>query len=191
MKKKRIVVFDLDGTLTPNDTFISFSCYFLGLMRFLLGIFKSSPWLLCWKMGFISGGSAKRKLYSFLYKGYKKDRVVDKAKYYHPDYRQEVISILNQHKENGDTLYIISASLDLWVEQIARNLGVKSICTGTSVDIKGRLDGSFSTANCYGDEKVRRLKEVETEPFFLTVYGDEPEGGDSSLFQIADRKYCL
>lgn len=188
MKKRRVTVFDFDGTLTRDDSFISFSLYSLGIIRFLRGVILASPWLTGWKFGLISGSKAKMKLYSLLYKGYKKEDIQFKAKNFTPDYREEVIDILKQRQRAGDKVYIISASLDLWMDRIARDLGVNLLCTTTAVDKSGTLDGNFSSLNCHGEEKVRRLLEAEgnREDFYLTVYGDEPEGGDKALFENAD-----
>lgn len=186
MNKRHITVFDLDGTLTRDDTFISFSCHALGTLRVVVGILKTFPYLLRWKMGFISGSRAKQKLYSVLYKGLLKDEILKKSKDFRPDYRRNVLEALNKQKQTQDSVYIISASLDLWVKQIAYDLGVKYICTEVSIDNEGRLNGLFSSPNCHGEEKIRRLLEKEMMPFYLTVYGDEPQGGDFALFNMAD-----
>lgn len=194
MEKRKVTVFDFDGTLTREDTFISFARHALGDMRFVRGIILASPWLLAWKLGIISGSEAKEKLYSILYKGLKKESVVAKAKDFKPQYRESVISELMRRKERGEEVYIISASLDLWMEEIARKLDVNLICTKTSVDPAGNIDGRFASPNCHGEEKLRRLiaEEGERDSFYLTVYGDEPGGGDEALFRNADEShYCM
>lgn len=45
------------------------------------------------------------------------------------------------------------------------------------------LTGKFATPNCYGMEKVVRLKK-EIEDYSLTVYGDSR--GDKELMEIAN-----
>lgn len=194
MEKRKVTVFDFDGTLTQEDTFISFARYSLGDLRLIRGILLASPWLVAWKLGVISGSKAKEKLYSFLYKGLKKTTVEAKGADFMPDYREDVVSKLKRHKSEGDKVYIVSASLDLWMEEIARKLGVKLICTKTSVDFDGNIDGCFASLNCHGEEKLRRLIDLEgeRENFYLTVYGDEPGGGDEALFRSADEShYCI
>lgn len=188
MERRKVTVFDFDGTLTRDDTFISFARHSLGDMRFVRGIILASPWLVAWKLGVISGSKAKEKLYSFLYKGLKKETVEAKGADFMPDYREDVVSTLKRHKSEGDKVYIVSASLDLWMEEIARKLEVNLICTPTSVDSQGNLEGGFSLPNCHGEEKLRRLlaAEGDKDTFYLTVYGDEPSGGDKALFMKAD-----
>ena len=61
------------------------------------------------------------------------------------------------------------------------------LATKMEVDKDGVLTGSFSTANCYGSEKVRRLMEVEPdrENYYLCAYGDSR--GDKELLEFADK----
>lgn len=55
----------------------------------------------------------------------------------------------------------------------------------------GVLIGNFSTVNCYGREKVRRLMSVQPEraTYHLTVYGDSKV--DRELMKIADISYKI
>lgn len=188
MTKRRVTVFDFDGTLTRDDTFISFSLFSLGSLRFMRGLILASPWLSGWKLGLISGSKTKRKLFSILYRGYKKEDIQFKALTFEPMFRKEVIEILKQRQGEGDKVYIISASLDLWMEEMGRRLDAEVICTQTENDGQEKLTGRFSTPNCHGEEKLKRLMEKEGDRtgFYLTVYGDEPSGGDAALFQEAD-----
>ncbi len=187
MNKKQVVVFDFDGTLTSDDTFISFSRYALGDGRCAIGALRALPWLIGWKMGVVSNSKAKEKLYSLLYKGLSKVELMETSRKFMPRYKQESLDLLKRHLEKGDTVYIISASLDIWLNEIAKKLGVKLICTETTADNSGHLDGTFSTSNCHGEEKVKRLKEEENGNYYLTVYGNEPDGGDAGLYNVADK----
>lgn len=191
MNRKNVTVFDFDGTLTHDDTFISFSRYALGAGHFVKGLLQAFPWLLAWKIRLISGSIAKEKLYSFLFKGISKSYVIERARDFKPVFREDILSLVKMHIELGDTVYILSASLDLWMEDIAKKLGVNVICTTTSVDVNGILDGCFSSANCRGKEKIRRLLAKESDGIYLTVYGNEPAGGDASLFKIADKSIII
>ncbi|MDE5875099.1 MAG: haloacid dehalogenase-like hydrolase, partial [Muribaculaceae bacterium] len=187
--KSRVIVFDFDGTLTRDDTFISFACHTLGKCSVIRGILMNINHLVGWKLGLLQGSSVKERLYSTLYKGKSKEEIMAASRDFIPRYRKEMMAAVKRHIEMGDKVYIITASLDLWMTEIAEKLKVGLICTLTSEDSAGRLDGRFSTPNCHGEEKVRRLldKEGDRSEFYLMVYGNEPEDGDSSLFKIADK----
>lgn len=185
---KNVTVFDFDGTLTRDDTFISFSRHALGDKRFVLGLIKSFAWLVIWKLGIIKGDKAKEKLYSALFKGFSKREIMKKCESFSPQYRDELVEEINKRKKSGDKVYIVTASLDLWMEKISRDFDVDLICTKTEVNSEDRLTGKFSTSNCYDVEKFKRLVEREgaKNRFYLTVYVDDPEGGDHALYNHAD-----
>lgn len=189
MEKGEVAVFDFDGTLTKDDTFVSFALHALGIWRFVNGLLKSFPWLLLWKLGIVEGGKAKEKLYSALYKGKKRDEIIRKSDSFKPRYREDILTELKKRNSRGEAVFIISASLDLWLEKISGDLMVNLICTQTETDSDGFLTGRFSTPNCHGSEKVRRLiKEMgKLGSYTLTVFGDQPKGGDSGLFGVADQ----
>lgn len=54
------------------------------------------------------------------------------------------------------------------------------------IDSFGYLTGRFITLNCYGQEKVKRLLEIEPDrkEYILVAYGDSR--GDKELLEFAD-----
>ena len=185
-----LVIFDFDGTLTLDDTFISFARHALGPLRLARGAILSLPSIIKWKAGKSTSSEAKEKLYHSLYTGLLRRDIEKSALSFTPRYNAPILKALNAHCKAGDEVWIISASLDLWLKPIAEQLGVALICTETETDSKGRLTGRFATPNCRGEEKVRRLAErvpdYASRP--ITLYADEIDnGGDSALSAIASR----
>lgn len=190
MAAPSLVIFDFDGTLTLDDTFISFSRHALGPRRIARGVILSLPSIIKWKAGISSSSEAKERLYHSLYKGLSRCDIGESALSFTPHYNVPILEALKRHCETGDEVWIISASLDLWLKPIARQLGVGLICTETETDSRGRLTGRFATPNCRGEEKLRRF--AATVPDYasrhITLYADEIiHGGDSSLAAIASR----
>ncbi len=189
--KRRVTVFDFDGTLTADDTFLSFARHCLGISTLIGGILSALPAIIGWKLRLIDNYAAKQRLYCALYKGKKRANVMTIAENWQPELRPETKRILDECKKRGDTIYIVSASLDLWLEEVASSLGVKLCCTATETDASGRLTGRFLSPNCHGKEKSRRLLEEEPDRdnYYLTVYGDST--GDRALFALADKPMLL
>lgn len=187
--KKRIVIFDFDGTLTHDDTFFSFAKMTSGKGTVLKALVRSLPSILKWKLGKITNSEAKEKLFANLYKGLDKNTLLNSSKRFIPKYREETVKELQKHLTSGDDVWIVSASLDLWLFSVAERLGVKVLCTNTEVDKDGKLTGKFSTPNCYGEEKVRRFREIypDLENRHIIAYGDNPGGGDAALRRLANR----
>ena len=153
-----------------------------------MGVLKTLPWLVLWKLGIVEGGKSKEKLYSALYKGKKRDEIIRKSENFKPRYREARLNELKKRNGRREAVFIVTASLDLWMEKISRDLDVNLICTQTETDSEGILTGRFSSPNCHGSEKVRRLIEEmgKLGSYTLTVFGDQPKGGDSGLFGVAD-----
>lgn len=191
MVKRDVVVFDFDGTLTEEDTFITFSIRIFGLRRFLFSMAKVLPALVAWKVGLRSNSYAKESLYSVLYHGQKRSEIKKNAKSFMPKYNVKILEELNYRKSCGATIYIITASLDLWMQEQADKLGVKLCCTETETAPDRLLTGKFATPNCYGEEKLRRLLFLEPDrtAYNLIVYGDS--AGDSALLAEADHPIKL
>ncbi len=71
------------------------------------------------------------------------------------------------HRQQGHLLVIISASVDLYLKEVAQSLGVDHlICSRAVLDPTPGLLG----LNCRGEEKVRRLRE---EPFAGAIRWEE------------------
>ena len=69
MKKKIVVAFDFDGTITNNDTFIDFIIYSKGIWSFCWGFFLYSPLLIAFKLGLYSNWKLKQKIFSYYFRG--------------------------------------------------------------------------------------------------------------------------
>lgn len=100
---------------------------------------------------------------------------------------EDLLSKIREFKEKGKRVYIISASSEEWILPWASENGVDDVA-GTKLEIiNGVLTGNFASANCWGEEKVKRLleKEPERKDYILTSYGDSK--GDEELFKFSDK----
>lgn len=113
------------------------------------------------------------------------------ASRFNPPLKSEIMNRLKLHIANNDTVYIISASIDIWVVQWAKRYGITALCTESETDSQGNLTGQFSNDNCIGAEKVARLLKAEPlrDTYRLIVYGDST--GDREILKIADQRYHI
>lgn len=163
---RQLAVFDLDGTITRHDT----------LIQFVLGYLKSRPWRL---FGFVMalpavlryvlrrsdrgelkgavihhtlGGSTRAELDAWTARFV--PRLLQRGVF------RTALARIAEHRRNGDVLVLMSASPDLYVPAIARELGFTDVtCTGVRWN-GDRLDGRLTTANCRAEEKVRRFNQI-------------------------------
>lgn len=158
-----LVVFDLDGTISRHDTLLA---YLTGFLRRhparwprMLSIL---PALLGFVSGFVDRGQLKAAVMKAALGGLSR-KVIDAwtagfvAQLLPRGMFADALATISTHRRNADVLVLMSASPDLYVPELARQLGfAETICTG--VRWRGeRLDGSLTTANCQGAEKARRF----------------------------------
>ena len=105
--------------------------------------------------------------------------------------RRDVVAELERHRDDGDTVVVVSASFEVYVRPLAALLGARDVlATRLDVDAAGRLSGRLVGSNCRGPEKVSRLHAWLDEhaegrsSVDVTAYGDS--AGDRELLLDAD-----
>ena len=215
-----IHAFDFDGTLTTRDTLLLFIRHARGWWALFGGLLLFSPLLVLMKLHLADNGRTKERLFGHYFRGML-ERDFDAlcqsfARSHTHVLRTAGLRTVQQGLDRGDRVVILSASIDRWVEACLRPFLVSSSqfqVLGTEIEVvDGRLTGRFATPNCYGPEKVRRLKEflkevsprgdvegatevsprgdvegaLEGTPFII-AYGDSR--GDKELLAYADESH--
>jgi phosphatidylglycerophosphatase C len=87
---------------------------------------------------------------------------------------QDALARIAAHHARGDTLVLMSASVDLYVPAIGRALGfTETLCTPLAWNGE-RLDGALAGVNLRGAAKARALKELRARypGLAVTAYGN-------------------
>jgi len=89
------------------------------------------------------------------------------------------------HRRAGHEVAIVSASLDVYLVEVAEQLGVGHVlCTSLDVDAAGRCTGRLRGGNCRGAEKAARLQTLfDGDDVELWAYGNS--GGDEEMLRLA------
>ncbi|HEU4966014.1 MAG TPA: HAD-IB family phosphatase [Candidatus Saccharimonadales bacterium] len=175
-----IAVFDFDKTIYAGDSTVDF--YFFCLSR-NPSILRYVP-LQCWhilrfKLGLETRTAMKSAFLIFL-----KD-IVHIEKYVTDFWLQQESKIKPWYLEKAHgTHVIISASPQFLLKPVCDKL--HAILIATNVDAKtGRIVG----ANCYGGEKVVRLRKEIKDARVIAAYSDSRS--DSPLLALADSAYAV
>ena len=187
---RKVYAFDFDGTLTTKDSLLEFIRYAKGSCGLWLGFLRYVHLLILMKLGFYPNWKAKQKVFAHFFKGMTIedfDAICQEfaASSKHLLRPKGIETIDNAINEGADVL-IVSASIDNWVQPFFANVKV----LGTQIEVKdGVLTGRFLTKNCYGEEKVNRLKAVypNRQDYHLTAFGDSR--GDKELLAFADESH--
>jgi len=159
----RLVVFDLDGTITRHDTLVP---YVVGLLAErplrLVRLLRILPPLLAFALGSIDRGELKGRVIEGTLGGCSRGEIERWTQRFVPrllarGVRADALRAIERHRLEGDRLVLLSASPDLFVPAIAAQLKFdEAICTAVrwhGEKLQGRLEG----ANCRGPEKTRRI----------------------------------
>lgn len=195
----KLFAFDFDGTLTKRDTLIAFISYVKGRKAMLTGFGRYLPMLILMKLGLFPNGKAKRIIFTYFFAGMPEDEFNLWCKRFACDkkgiIRHKGMDKIKEVIAEGHQVMIVSASIDRWVKEFFREMSddsepPKIIITGTKIATNdGRLTGRFLTKNCYGKEKVNRIKELfpERDKYYLTAFGDSR--GDIEMLDYSDEGY--
>jgi HAD superfamily hydrolase (TIGR01490 family) len=165
----RLAIFDLDGTITRNDTLVPY-------LRGWLRLHPRRGWRLAAIVAlarYLTQGRDRGRLKADLIRacmagadaGAVHEWSAAFADGLHPqDLCPGALAAIERHRARGDRLILLSASVDLYVPEIGRRLGFdESICTGVAWR-DGLLDGALTTPNRRAGEK-RRCVEALRERF--------------------------
>ena len=120
---------------------------------------------------------------SGIFKGAREEEVLEifhwvAENYIFASLRNDVIELLDGHKQRGYTVVIVSGAFSGLVEIVGKRLGVPNVI-GTKLEvIDGKHTGRIVEPMCFGENKVELLKE------FLNRHGLEIDR--SSSFAYAD-----
>lgn len=185
-----IAAFDFDGTITTKDTLFDFIRFYIGRNNLIKGLIILSPTLILFKLGFIKNDAAKQKLFSFFFKG----KSIDEFNTVSKDYikriqeitRPTILEKIKWHQSQNHKVIIISASIGNWIKPWALEMNIETVLA-TEIKVGDKIiEGSFSSENCYGQEKVNRLlsQYPNRNEYTLYAYGDS--AGDRELLALAD-----
>jgi phosphatidylglycerophosphatase C len=189
----RLVVFDLDGTITYRDTLLPYVTGYLersGRSRARMA--RLLPTLAAFAFGAADHGAVKSAFIRSTLGGATRQQLDAWTREFVPwattrGSSPGALGTIKAHQEAGDQLVLMSASTDLYVPQIGRALGFsETICTGVAFDATGHLLGTLTTPNRRGPEKVRCFKALrQRHPGIQTVaYGNA--GSDLAHLLLAD-----
>lgn len=192
-KSKILVLFDFDGTITYKDSMIEFIKFSIGKTKFYFGLIILSPLLLLYKMNIIANDIAKQKLITYFYKGYDKESFLKIADRYSLKEIDKIVypkslQKIKWHQSKNHHIVIVTASIENWVKGWCDRNQFDLIATQLEVK-ENKITGKFSTKNCYGLEKVNRIKQKYNLSEYDLIYAYGNGRGDKEMLEIADKSY--
>lgn len=189
-----LAAFDFDGTITTCDSLREFVGGLVGRGGFAAGVVRSAPWLLGAWTGACDRGVAKAHFLAATLGGMTRQELEEAAQHFAARelpalVRPEMLARVQAHKRLGHRLVLVSASPSIYLRPWAAQAGFDAVLS-TELEFAGdRFSGRLASANCWGPEKTRRLREWLTgeQPASMYAYGDSR--GDRELLAMADRPW--
>jgi HAD superfamily hydrolase (TIGR01490 family) len=191
-----VAAFDVDGTLTPRDTLLPFLVRAFGPVRVALAFAALTPQALRFASGRITIDAFKCRVIERLFAGARVAHLQAVGRAYadvvRATIRPAALERLEWHRSRAHALVLVSASLDLYLEPLAAQLGVPHVlCTrlatrGAGGDV---FSGAIEGEDCTGAAKVRRIVDRfgDLTGIELHAYGDS--AGDRELLACADHRH--
>lgn len=196
--EQKAYFFDFDGTLTTGDTLIAFVAFARGRAALAAWLAINSPLLVLMKIGLCSNHKMKQRMFERFFKGMPSDQFEALCRRFAAAnmqlLRPEGIAAMRKALEQGSPVMVVSASIDNWVgaffDLAFSRARFRPSIEGTRIETKGgKLTGRFATPNCYGPEKVRRIKEAMPawDKYKRIAFGDSR--GDKEMLEFADEPH--
>jgi len=190
-----LALFDFDGTLTTKDSLEEFIIFAVGKKTYYAKLLLFSPIYLLYRLKIMHNSKAKELLFRLYFNGIKEENFSNLAERFSKDgitkiLRDTIYHKLQEHKENGDRVIIVSASMKCWLEPWAKGENVELLSTELQFR-NGVFTGHFKTPNCHGAEKLRRVKELVNLEDFEKIYAYGDSDGDREILDVADVKVKL
>lgn len=191
--KRNLALFDFDGTITTQDTFTPFVLHAIDPLRIAVGKVLLSPLVVAYKLGVLSPSRMRRSIVLFGFRGragsdvrkvgleYSRSRLA-------PVVRAEALERIRWHQAQGDAVVVVSASLDVYLADWCRELGVDLICAELE-EREGVLTGRYRDGDCCGHEKARRVRQRYDLRSFAAIYAYGDTAEDRAMLELASRRF--
>ncbi|MEO6915374.1 MAG: HAD-IB family hydrolase [Chitinophagaceae bacterium] len=190
---RRIAFFDFDGTITNRDTFLEFIKFYKSEWRFYLGFLLYSPYLLAFKLKLIPNYTAKQKILIHFFKGEKITDIQSACNQFATTIlpaliRPKALVEIERLKRADFRIVIVSASAENWIYKWAEQYELELL--GTRLEVRnGIITGKIDGRNCYGEEKVCRIKKNINLEEFSEIYAYGDSSGDKEMLAIAHQHF--
>ena len=188
-----LALFDFDGTISYGNTFTPFLHFAVDQKRLVAGRVMLAPVIACYKLGIVSESAARESACTVGFRGRRESEVRRIGERYAREVlprviRPNALERICWHKERGDVVVVVSASLNMYLDAWSRQLRLDVVCT--ELDEKdGILTGRYRDGDCSGEEKpIRILKKYRVQDYpVVYAYGDTQE--DRPMLNLASKRH--
>jgi len=188
-----LALFDFDGTITTRDTLIEFVKFYHGKRTYWLRMVMLAPVLGLYLLKLIPNWKAKQFFLSRYFRGEPLKEFNERGRQFTRQIlprilRPGALKAIEEFKKQKYTVAVVSASAENWVKPWCDQQGI--LCLATRLEVKdGQVTGKLLGRNCYGDEKVCRIKEQFDISSFDQIIAFGDSSGDRQMLELAHERH--
>ena len=186
-----VAAFDFDNTLTDRDSFLPFLFYARGLGSTFWRLGSLTPHFLAYLVHLYPREKVKEALLTRFFKGMSYEQMQNLGEAYAQHeldrfVKSEGLAKLRWHQSEGHYTLLVSAAPSFYLQAWGKRHGFQAtLATQIEMDANKQATGRLDGLNCWGPEKVTRLKQLlGDKDYTLYAYGDSR--GDQELLALAD-----
>lgn len=185
-----LAFFDLDGTLTRFDTFVPYCL--LSLLYRPRRVFALKP-LLKACVNFCKGKIERQDLKEAFLVAFLEGAGRNDIELFNRGFfrfilpwivKEEMLEKVRQHQQDGDRVYLVSASPDIYLEPLSKQWRLDGVICTVLEWKDGYLTGRILGRNCQGEEKIRRIQALFNESELEGSYAYGNSNGDRQLLEF-------
>lgn len=188
-----LALFDFDGTITNQDTYTKFIFFSSSRARMVIGLTLVFPVILLYKLGLLPASKTRPILSKVVFWNRSEKEVSKISKVFALEYlptvvRKNAMQRIDWHKKKGDTIVVVSASLNIYLSFWCQENNVQLVCSELESK-KSKLTGRYIYGDCSSYNKVTEIKRQLDLSMYdhIFAYGDTEE--DLPMLGIAHEKY--
>jgi phosphatidylglycerophosphatase C len=190
---RKIAFFDFDGTITTKDTLLEIIKFQKGKAAFYMGFLLNGPWLLAYKLNILPNDQVKQKILTYFFTGTPEKAFQEKCDLFAEKklpglIRPAALTEIGRLRALGFDIVVVSASAENWIRKWTRGLSLTLISTRLEVK-NGLVTGNIEGSNCYGEQKVNRIREKWDLKEFQQIYVYGDSAGDKPMLSLATKSF--
>lgn len=188
-----LALFDFDGTITREDSLTHFIKFARGSMAFKISVCLLSPFVIGYYLRVIPGWYLKQLLLKYHFGGSLESEFNAIAGEYAQRSLPSIVKAsalkeIREHLAKGSEVAVVSASLYNYLSPWCKTLGINLIATRLEA-VDGKITGKLSSKNCFGREKVIRIKEVYEPGNYTRIHAYGDSRGNKEMLSLAHEAY--
>jgi HAD superfamily hydrolase (TIGR01490 family) len=187
-----LALFDFDHTITDADSFGRFIRDLATPQQLASAKWTVGPWLVGYRLGLVSARQLRGRVLKLAFRGRSEAEIREQgARHAHEVLpgllRMEMMQRIAWHRERGDTLVLVSASLDVYLQPWCEHHGLELICNRLEAR-DGLLTGHYEGGDC-GPHKAQLIRARYDVDAYSQVhaYGDSRE--DLGMLALAQQRW--